>query len=138
MVGKIIYMLIFFVSFIFIQKIPLVLSVFFGTTEHTKWTLPCSPNARWFGGSDGGFFLDIKHEKAPYYYVAAYNESGSLLFKGRLLFSGSRLDFGLISEIKSEYNESNVELWFIKLKDNGFLSVVPQQEKEFLNGKDKW
>ncbi|WP_058914134.1 hypothetical protein [Entomohabitans teleogrylli] len=137
MVSKIIYILVIFVSFVFIQKIPLVLSVFSGTTEHTEWSLHCSPNARWFGGSDGGFFLDIKHEKAPHYYVTAYNENGSLLFKGGVLFIGSRLDFSLISDIKNEYNESNIESWFIKMKDNSILSVVPQQEKEFLDGKDK-
>lgn len=122
------------VSFLCMQKIYILMSIFFCGSEKRDWTLPCHPNAHWFGGSDGGFFFDIKHEKPPNYYVSAYNESGSLLFKGTIFFPKEKLKYNYISGLKSEYDK-NFHSWFVILKNNNVVKVTPQQETEFLNGK---
>lgn len=132
--NKIIYILVMFLSFLCVQKVPLLMSVIFNSNEHTEWTLQCHPEAHWFGGSDGGFFLEIKHKKPPSYYVTAYNEKGSLLFKGTVLATKDKLNFNSISGIKNEYNE-NINSWSIVLKNNDIVNVIPRQEKEFLNDK---
>lgn len=116
------------------QKVPLLFAVYFNSVKQPEWILPCHPNAHWFGGSDGGFFLDIKHEIPPNYYVAAYNEKGYLLFKGTVLSTKDKLNLSSISGVRNEYNK-NVNSWFIVLKNNNIVSVKPEQEKEFLNDK---